>query len=423
MAVDTPAKIAILGAGPIGLETGLYARFLGYQIVILEQGRIAHNVADWGHVKMFSPFRFNHSTLGLAAIGAQNLDYRPPQPETIHSGKEWIDRYLHPLSQTDLLADSIREGCLVVGVSRSGPLKHESIGEPLRAKTPFRILIRASDGSETTEAADIVIDTTGTYGNHNWMGQGGLPAVGESRLQSMIEYGIPDISGAERNKYANQHTLLIGSGYSAASSAVALGHLNQTAGETRVTWVTRSNQSELHTAGPIPRISQDPLNLRDELAVHANQMLKTSDCVQHWPETSVDCVAQQQEANGFRVRFLGQHQGDFPFDRVIANVGYRADRHIYRELQVHECYATEGPIRLAASLLANPSSDCLDHTSGGPEDLINPEPNFYILGSKIFGRSSQFLYSLGLQHIRELFTLISDREGLDLYSTIQSSLS
>jgi hypothetical protein len=54
--------------------------------------------------------------------------------------------------------------------------------------------------------------------------------------------------------------------------------------------------------------------------------------------------------------------------------------------------------------------------------LINPEPNFYILGSKSFGRSSQFLYSLGLQQIRELFTLIGERKGLDLYSTIQSSL-
>ncbi|MBI82108.1 MAG: hypothetical protein CMJ81_02840 [Planctomycetaceae bacterium] len=422
MAVDTPAKIAILGAGPIGLETGLYARFLGYQIVILEQGHIAQNVSDWGHVKMFSPFRFNHSPLGLAAIGAQNLDYQPPQPETIHSGKEWIDRYLHPLSQTDLLADSIREECLVVGVGRSGPLKQEFIGEPSREKAPFRILIRASDGSETTESADIVIDTTGTYGNHNWMGQGGLPAVGESRLQTMIEYGIPDISGAEQAKYANQHTLLIGSGYSAASSAVALVRLNQTARETKVTWVTRSKQSELHTPGPISRIARDSLRQRDELAVHANQLLEISDCIRHWSETSVDNVAQQEDGNGFCVRFLGQHQGDFPFDRIIANVGYRADRHIYRELQVHECYATEGPIKLAASLLANPSSDCLDHTSGGPEDLINPEPNFYILGSKSFGRSSQFLYSLGLQQIRELFTLIGERKGLDLYSTIQSSL-
>ncbi|MEC9117285.1 MAG: FAD-dependent oxidoreductase, partial [Planctomycetota bacterium] len=34
MAIDTPATIAILGAGPIGLEAALYARFLGYEVTV-----------------------------------------------------------------------------------------------------------------------------------------------------------------------------------------------------------------------------------------------------------------------------------------------------------------------------------------------------------------------------------------------------
>ena len=41
------------------------------------------------------------------------------------------------------------------------------------------------------------MDATGTYGNNNHTGSGGLPAVGERLLKSSgdIEYTIPDIAG------------------------------------------------------------------------------------------------------------------------------------------------------------------------------------------------------------------------------------
>ena len=52
----------------------------------------------------------------------------------------------------------------------------------------------------------------------------------------------------------------------------------------------------------------------------------------------------------------------------------------------------------------------------GPEALVSPEPDFYILGAKSYGRTSSFLVSVGLQQIRELFALIGDREDLDLYA-------
>ena len=74
MHLEPPSRIAILGAGPCGLETGLYARYLGYQTTIYEQGEIAQAVRAWGHVRMFSPFRMNRSPLGLAALQAQNPD-------------------------------------------------------------------------------------------------------------------------------------------------------------------------------------------------------------------------------------------------------------------------------------------------------------------------------------------------------------
>ena len=85
-------------------------------------------------------------------------------------------------------------------------------------------------------------------------------------------------------------------------------------------------------------------------------------------------------------------------ERIVANVGYRPDRTIYSELQVHSCYATDGPMPLASRLVDQAQSmpgppTAWTGPSHGPESLRTSEPNFYILGSKSYGRSSQFLLS------------------------------
>src|SRR5256885_12755875 len=57
---------------------------------------------------------------------------------------------------------------------------------------------------------------------------------------------------------------------------------------------------------------------------------------------------------------------------------------------VHECYASLGPMKLAAALQTQAGTDCLRLTVRGAELLRNPEPNFFILGAKSYGRGSNF---------------------------------
>ena len=90
-------------------------------------------------------------------------------------------------------------------------------------------------------------------------------------------------------------------------------------------------------------------------------------------------------------------------DRVLALNGGVGDASLYRQLQVHECYATCGPMKLAAALLADSGGDCLQQTGHGPETLANPEPGFFILGAKSYGRNSQFLLSIGWQQVDDVF--------------------
>jgi len=129
MAIDMPARIAVLGAGPIGLEAALYARYLGYAVDIYERGVVAEHVRRWGHVRMFSPFGANRSPLGLAALAAQDSAWRPPGDDQFLTGREFTDRYLALLAQSDLLIDGLHERCEVLAISRDGLLKGELVDD------------------------------------------------------------------------------------------------------------------------------------------------------------------------------------------------------------------------------------------------------------------------------------------------------
>ena len=66
-------------------------------------------------------------------------------------------------------------------------------------------------------------------------------------------------------------------------------------------------------------------------------------------------------------------------------------------------------MKLAAKLLGETSADCLDQISHGPDVLRNPEPDFYILGAKSYGRNSNFLIQVGLRQIVDVFNLIDEQ--------------
>lgn len=412
---DSP-RIAILGAGPIGLEATLYARYLGYKVQLLERGEsAAANVVAWGHVSLFTPFGLNASSLGVAALQAQDSNWQCPAAEEMLTGAELYHRYWLPLAQSDLVAGVLECDTEVVAVGRQGWLKGDGVGDASRGDAPFCLLLRRADGTEQLASADVVIDCTGTYRNHNWLGQGGIPAPGESAAAEHIEYGLADVLGDDQARFNGKHTLLIGAGYSAATALTQLVHSSDET--TQVTWVTRSDAD-----APIRRIADDWLAPRDELARQANALAtRETPVVTHYPATTIKAIEYRSASDDFEVDLVGQQSGRWVFDRVIANVGYRPDNRIYTELQVHECYASGGPMELAAQRAAQVgtgSVDCLDWKSCGPASLLNSEPNFHILGSKSYGRGAQFLLSVGLQQIRDLFTMIGNRDDLDLYATM-----
>jgi threonine dehydrogenase-like Zn-dependent dehydrogenase len=148
MAIDTPARLAILGAGPIGLEAALYARFLGYDMVVLERGEVAEAVRQQGDERLSVPFSSSRSTLGLAAIEAQEESFQPPADDAVLTASQWRERYLLPLSQTDLMSDHLRLHTTVIAVSPD-------------EEGNWSVLSRDASGQDHTESFDGIIDCTG----------------------------------------------------------------------------------------------------------------------------------------------------------------------------------------------------------------------------------------------------------------------
>lgn len=406
---ETSERLAVLGAGPVGLEAAGRGILEGWRVTVLEAGTPAQHLAEWGHVRLFTPFGMNAGPAGLALLRGSDVPSSPaptlPGDDAFLTGRELREAYLLPLAERIAAEGRLETGARALSVGRSRLLKHEAPGGEARAGDPFRVLYER-EGTERELEADAVLDCTGTYGTPNWLGPGGTPARGERELRGRIFYGLPDVSGTDRPPFAGGRTLLVGGGHSAATAALALAELAEEEPGTSFLWLTR------RPPGTLPRIPGDPLPERDRLAARANTLAGALPAGSRWlGGTRVRALA----GEGSRLRVTYEAEGEAreeAFDAVVANIGYEPDDALYRQLQVHECYASRGPMKLAAALLAaagDGPADCLKLGGFGPEALTNPEPDFFILGMKSYGRNPAFLLRTGYEQVGDAFALLGGR--------------
>jgi hypothetical protein len=216
-----------------------------------------------------------------------------------------------------------------------------------------------------------------------------------------IRRHVPDFA-AEAGEWAGKTVLLAGAGHSAQTAVRDLAALAREAPGTRVIWALRGTElNDGHTGH-----ADDPLPERARLTADAVALANgASPAVETVRAVAVEEIARP---NGrFAVTLRGPAGARrVEVDRLVSLTGYVGDHRLYRQLQVHECYATCGPIKLSAALLGAGSSDCLAQTSHGAEALTNPEPGFFILGSKSYGRNATFLMRVGWDQVTEVFGLL-----------------
>lgn len=379
----------MIGAGPIGLEAALAARARGFEVTVFERGQIADAVGQWGHVRMFSPFGMNATALGLAKL--QQMAVSLPDAGALLTGAEFRERYLLPL------AHSLESGVLhvettVLAISRSRVLKGDHIGATRRSATPFRLLVSNDAEAERIVLADVVLDCSGTYGHPNGLGDGGIPAPGERAASACIFYGIPDFGSRDRERYAGRRLLVVGAGHSGATVVTNLARVTAHNEATQIHWLLRGSREI-----PAEEIPEDPLTERARLAATANRLVAEDQVTLH-RVSSIESITPLGESlaitiandNGSKV---------LEVDEIVATTGFRPDMNLARELQVQTCWATEGTYPLAASMLGESGADCLQTPAFGAEMLMHPEPGFFTLGMKSYGRAPNFLLRTGHEQI------------------------
>src|SRR6476469_5909437 len=112
---ETKPQLAILGAGPTGLEAALAAAEQGFPFTVYEAApSVAGNVRAWGHVRLFTPWEMNVSPRmrrHLAAAGAE-----PPNGAECPTGAEMAERLFEPLARLPEIAPHLRLGTRVLEI-------------------------------------------------------------------------------------------------------------------------------------------------------------------------------------------------------------------------------------------------------------------------------------------------------------------
>ena len=388
---DTELPVAVIGAGPVGLAAAAQLLAQGQEPLIFEAGDTAGaGVLTWSHVRLFSPWRYVVDPAARDLLTASGT-WSEPDGEVFPTGREVVEHYLAPLAALPQLASRLRLSTRVVQVTRAGVDKMKHAG---REDAPFALTVQRADGREETILARAVIDASGATGMPNPLGAAGVPALGERQARDRVFYGMPNVLGVARERYAGKRVLVVGSGHSAFNALLDLVDLADAAPETTITWAVRRPGERLgHLFGGG---ANDALPARGELGARVQRLVADG---------------RLHLVSGFHVARLtltndgvlvgGEDAVIGPFDEIIAATGFRPDLALLSEVRVDLDPAVESPRALAPLIDPNLHS-CGSVPPHGEAELRQPDTGLYIVGMKSYGRAPTFLMLTGYEQVRSI---------------------
>jgi thioredoxin reductase len=393
--MNSRLPVAIIGAGPVGLAAAAHVLSRGETPLVLEAGPAAgHAIRQWGHVHMFTPWRYCVDRQAAALLATRG--WSQPSLDDVPTGNELVTRYLDPLAVS--LAPFVVFNARVFAVTRKGYDKVRTAG---RDALPFVLRLVGSGGEERSIEARAVIDASGTWSTPNPAGADGLPAIGEREATDRIAVGIPDVLGAERATYVGRTTLVVGSGHSALNAVIDLAALRDGAPGTRILWALRKENVEAAFGGE----DADALVERGALGSRARTLVQTGavDVVTPYRITAI-----ARTADG-GLRITGDHAGkhaELIADQLIVATGFRPDLAMLREVRL----ALDPWLESVAGIgeLIDPNlHSCGTVRPHGAIELAHPEANFFIAGMKSYGRAPTFLLATGHEQVRSIAAMLT----------------
>jgi len=253
--------------------------------------------------------------------------------------------------------------------------------------------------------ADAVIDASGTWGSPNPAGANGLPAIGERETQAKISYGMPDVLGRDRARFAGKSVAVLGAGHSAIGTLIDLTVLAQQAPGGSVIWLLRGNDPAKSFGGG----ANDKLVARGELGAHFASLV-ASGRVKVEAGFPVSSIASTEgrlrvaAGSGCRARYV-------LVDELVVATGFRPDHSMLSEIRLRLDPAIEAPVALAPLIDPNEHS-CGTVRPHGARELLQDDPGFYLAGIKSYGRAPTFLMMTGYEQVRSIAADIAgDKEA------------
>lgn len=384
--------VVVIGGGPVGLAAAAHLSNRGLTPLVLEAGSNAGaGMRRWSHVRMFSPWEFTVDK--TAEILLKRQGWSTPDLARFPTGGEVVERYLQPLASTPEIAQHLRTGARVIGVSKH---RHDRMKDTQRSEVPF--VVRYDDAQGEHEVlAQAVIDASGTIETPNPLGASGIPALGESALRNRIFYGMPDVLGADRARYAGRRVLVVGSGHSAFNVLSDLARLARETPDTHIQWALR--RPSLHRV--LGGGEHDQLEERGKLGLVIRRLV----------EQGALTVATGFHLDRLEVISAGivAHSGDVALgavDEIVASTGFRPDLSVLAELRLGLDPGTQSPTALAPLIDPNLHS-CGSVRPHGAEELKHSDAGVYIVGMKSYGRAPTFLLLTGYEQVRSVVAAIA----------------
>ncbi len=231
--------VAIIGAGPVGLAAAAHVLERGLTPIVLEAGAPgrATPCGNGGHVQLFSPWEYNIDKAAARLLADDRLEFSRARPVPDRRG------------DGGALSRAARQP-----MPRSSPTSAPRAASPASAATGFD---KAENQGPRSGAVRNPLperqrpETRQGRRGHRRIRHLALAESGgrqrpsrdrrEKRPRDRIAYGMPDVLGSDRARYAGKTVAVLGAGHSGDRHADRPGEARGRNPGTRPIWLLRGN--------------------------------------------------------------------------------------------------------------------------------------------------------------------------------------